>query len=181
MEQALTFLIAGSYSACPMQGRLFVGPTNAETISSISSWTDCAGQCLAKSSCAFWHWGNSQHTAPNTCVLMEGKSGTKDDFHSFAGARDCQGKYIYAYCCTAILYVTKSRHSEKLREKNAIVWTFLASMVRTWGWLGDLPRFQSSWCSYPSLQEGSGKHKLKLLLNIQIKNLLIFIYNKHFS
>ena len=75
-----------------MQGSLFEGPTNAETISSISSWTDCAGRCKAKASCLFWDWRDDRHNTPNTCVLNEGFTKTVDDFYGVAGSRDCQSK-----------------------------------------------------------------------------------------
>ena len=68
-----------------------MNPVNAETISNINSWEDCAARCRAKASCKFWDWRNSKAETPNTCVLNEGFDKSKDNWFATAGSRDCQG------------------------------------------------------------------------------------------
>ena len=85
-------IIPGSYSACPMKNRLFLSPTNSETISSISSWEACATKCNEKSSCLFWDWRDSNHATPDTCVLNEGFDRSADELNTIAGSRDCKGR-----------------------------------------------------------------------------------------
>ena len=72
--------------------RLFSAPVNPETVSSISSWQDCAASCQAKAACLFWDWRDDRHNTPNTCVLNEGFTKTVDDFYGVAGSRDCHSK-----------------------------------------------------------------------------------------
>ena len=75
-----------------MKNRLFVSPTNSETISSITSWEACAAKCDEKASCLYWDWRDGNHATPDTCVLNEGFDRAADELNTVAGSRECKGR-----------------------------------------------------------------------------------------
>merc|ERR1712128_253365 len=83
----------GPSVGCPDENMNLQLRRNAEVLTKISSWKECARRCAEKGSCQNWVW-NRERSGLNAlnCALMEGFGNKVADSNSVAGRWDCNYK-----------------------------------------------------------------------------------------
>ena len=78
---------------CPEENKNLQLRRNAELVTKISSWQECARRCAEKGSCQNWVWNKpSAGVYALNCALMEGFGNKIADSNSVAGRWDCNYK-----------------------------------------------------------------------------------------
>jgi len=83
----------GPSVGCPDENMNLQLRRNAELLTKVSSWQECARKCAEKGSCQNWVWNRaSAGIYANNCALMEGFGNKIADSNSVAGRWDCNYK-----------------------------------------------------------------------------------------
>jgi len=83
----------GPSVGCPEENKNLQLRRNAELVTKISSWQECARRCAEKGSCQNWVWNKpSAGVYALNCALMEGFGNKIADSNSVAGRWDCNYK-----------------------------------------------------------------------------------------